>query len=295
MTPSPPFTQCICTVTACFFAVACGGGYGGTGPLGIDSGAQLIGAGSGRPGGSRNVGSGAGIGVGGGGSDATAPSWDSAAPSAQTPSDAGLVAVGDGGGASGGAEGGGVLCGPNGTVACGHGQQCDTTLGCVDCLVDSQCPAASRFCVQGLCVQCKTSGDCGIGTTPACWPANHTCHAACTSNQQCQNGAPICNAGTGVCVGCNSAADCPSSQSFCDTTTQQCVQCTSTSDCAGTSTPVCARNRCVPCASNADCSGATPYCMAGGDNGAACVQCLQNAQCPPSLPKCSGGTCGKGD
>jgi hypothetical protein len=184
---------------------------------------------------------------------------------------------------------GGVLCGP-----CSQGQQCDPALGCVDCTMDSQCPASARYCVLGSCVQCRANTDCGGTTTPSCWPSDHTCHAACTGNQQCQNGnAAICNTSTGACVGCSKPADCAKSQSVCDSTTQQCVQCSSPADCAGTSTPACARNHCVQCASNADCSGTRPYCASGGDNPWMCVQCIQNAQCPSSTPNCNGGTCSK--
>src|SRR4029077_15221804 len=165
---------------------------------------------------------------------------------------AGDSAVGDGGAPPG------ALCGPNSTMSCGSGQFCDPTLGCVNCLMDSQCPASMRWCLQGSCVQCKTNADCGSGTTPACYPADHSCHAACITSQQCQgNGASICNVTTGACVGCNPGHDCPTSQPVCDPVMQQCVQCASNTDCAGTSTPACVRSRCVQCATNADCSGMT--------------------------------------
>jgi hypothetical protein len=185
------------------------------------------------------------------------------------------------------------LCG-SGSV-CPQGQQCDPVLGCVVCTTDLQCPASARFCLAGSCVQCKANTDCGNGTTPSCWPGDHQCHVACTSNQQCpQDGnARICNVTTGACVGCSMSSDCPTTQSVCDPTTLRCVQCASSADCAGTSTPVCSRNRCGQCATNADCSGATPYCATGGDSVSRCVQCLQSAQCPASVPSCNGGTCGK--
>ena len=272
-----------CVLTACF-SVACGVDAGGTGASHGDGGAGpppiVTGIGGG---GGQGAASGAGAGSSGGSGAAAGTTPVAADGGAQASTDGGVVLASDAAGAEAASA-----CG------CRPGQQCDPALGCVDCLMDSQCPASSRFCVQGLCVQCKANGDCGAGTTPACWPASHTCHPACTSSQQCQDGnATICNTSTGACVGCNTSADCPTSQKFCDPTTQQCVQCVSTADCAGTSTPVCVRNRCAECATSADCSGATPYCNAGGDNGPRCAQCLQSAQCPPSAPNCNSGTCSK--
>src|ERR1700687_2498672 len=82
-------------------------------------------------------------------------------------------------GGAGGPAGGSAGCGPNGTNACQPNQQCDPTLGCVECTSDSQCPAISRFCQAGSCVVCRRDADCSSGATPACWPADHTCHPAC--------------------------------------------------------------------------------------------------------------------
>ena len=203
--------------------------------------------------------------------------------------------AGNGDGSDGAWSGEGAGTGAEGPCGtCPQGQHCDPALGCVTCTMDSHCPASARFCVLGSCVQCRTSTDCG-GTTASCWPGSQTCHAACTSNQQCaQDGnARICNARTGACVGCNASADCPTSESVCDPTTQQCVQCSSPADCAGTSTPACLRNHCVQCATNADCPEATPYCALGGDSPGRCVQCLQNAHCSPGAPSCNSGMCGR--
>jgi hypothetical protein len=216
----------------------------------------------------------------GGGPDAAASSKAGAegGPSADAATDGVAVLAVDGS----------LLCGP-----CSQGQQCDPTLGCVDCTMDSQCPASTRVCVLGSCVQCRTNSDCGHGTTPSCWPGDHTCHPACTTDQQCQDNAPKCDTTTGACVGCATAADCPTSQGVCDPTTQQCVQCASNADCSGTSTPACVRSHCVRCANNADCMGATPYCATGGDSAWTCVQCIQNSQCPATAPSCNGGMCGE--
>jgi hypothetical protein len=176
----------------------------------------------------------------------------------------------DGGGASIDASG---TCGAGGS-GCPQGQQCDATLGCVSCTMDSQCPASARFCAMGNCVQCKSNSHCGGGSTPSCWPGDHKCHAACTSNQQCAQGGntPTCDMSTGACVGCVSASDCPASQSVCHPAMQQCVQCASSSDCTGTS---------------------TPYCSPNGDTAWQCVQCLDNTHCPSSAPNCNANTCGQ--
>jgi len=265
----------MCSVTACSLDLAGTSSDGGANPVERDGGDGAEGSAAPTRGGGGSE--------GGGGTPGSVI-------------DAGSRASRGGGtlaGAEGGPEGGGAICGANGASMCTATQQCDPALGCVDCTSAAQCPVAAAFCLGGACVQCRTSNDCDAGTTPVCWPADHTCHAACMNDQQCQSGnGAICSKSTAACVGCESSADCPNSRNLCDPTTQQCVQCTSNSDCAGTATPACSRNRCAQCASNADCSGVTPYCRAGGDNGPVCVQCLQPADCPPSAPKCNGGTCG---
>jgi hypothetical protein len=187
------------------------------------------------------------------------------------------------GGAGGGPGGGSAVCGPNGTNTCRPNQQCDPTLGCVECTSDSQCPAVARFCLAGGCVTCKSDTDCG-GATPACWPADHTCHAACGQNQSCPRRAAICTS-TGDCVGCNTAADCPSSARVCSASRQQCVQCAADGDCPA-SQPRCnaSNGTCVQCVSNADCGTSAPVCdpllfacRAG---------CTSDAQCPAARPHC---------
>jgi len=294
-------------LTACC-AVACGGDVRGLGPeSGGDSGLHDGGGPARGPEAASGSGSDASVGSSGnagtsssggdgGGSGAPGTASIGSGGSAMTGADGGMATASPTLDASTGDAAGGsyTLCGTDSGM-CPKGLQCDPTMGCVTCTMDSQCAAATRFCLLGSCVQCKTNTDCAGGTTPSCWPATHTCHAACTTNQQCsQDGtAPICNTTTGACVGCISSADCPASQRLCDPTSQQCVQCVGRADCAGTSTPACLQNRCVACATNADCSSATPYCASGGDSAPRCVQCVQNAQCPPSAPSCNGGTCGR--
>jgi hypothetical protein len=285
-----PPSSCWSTI-AVFFGIACGTDQQGTGS--VLGGHSVSDAGAAATSGSDSA--------GGTGEGAASSTSDRAAPTnADATNDGpGMTGV-DGGTGSTSHDGatadavavlsadGAVLCGP-----CSQGQECDPALGCVNCTMDSQCPASARYCLLGNCVQCRTNTDCGNGTTPSCWPGNHTCQAPCTMNQCGDGNAPICDVTTGACVGCMSAADCPTSQGVCDPTTQQCVQCTSGADCVGTSTPACARNMCVQCATSTDCSGATSYCTSGGDNPWQCVECLQNGHCSPNKPSCNGGVCGK--
>jgi hypothetical protein len=96
-----------------------------------------------------------------------------------------VVACGssDGGGIGGGGPGGsGVACDPATASGCG-GEKCDTALGCVECLGDTDCRAGEPFCTRGRCGACRVNADCGVAA-PSCWPRDNKCHAACTSNAQ---------------------------------------------------------------------------------------------------------------
>jgi hypothetical protein len=166
--------------------------------------------------------------------------------------------------------------------------------GCVQCLSDTDCPAATRHCVNSSCAQCQASADCAGTATPACWPSTHTCGASCAVDAgACSGATPHCDMTTGACVGCRiGGTDCPAATRVCDPSTQQCVVCSSDADCAGTSTPRCdtATHTCAVCATSADCtSPAAPVCRTvttGGGPGLpptmtrACQPgCTSNAQC----------------
>lgn len=187
---------------------------------------------------------------------------------------------------------------------------CDSTLGCVECTAKSDCGAANPICVVGHCRQCGVSGDCGTGQ--ACYPANHTCAPACNGPGSCPQGnSPICDPGTGACVGCVTDKDCPAQRPVCEPTTQQCSQCASNADC-GTAKPICdvAGRECVQCLvdgqcptgsvcnenscragckANSDCTNPErPVCLAGGQ----CGQCAKSSDCPAAAPICTaGGVC----
>ncbi len=188
---------------------------------------------------------------------------------------------------------------------------CDPTLGCVECAGNGDCGAASPICVAGHCRQCGSTSDCGTGQ--ACFPGNHTCAPACSGPGTCanQNGAPICDASSGACVGCLTNKDCSGSKPVCDPTSGQCGECASSSDC-GAARPICnlAARECVQCLvdgqcpsgglcadqtchkacqGNADCGNpALPICRPDGQ----CGQCAAPSDCPASAPVCTAqGAC----
>jgi hypothetical protein len=169
------------------------------------------------------------------------------------------------------------------TNAC-PGAQCDPSLGCVDCTLDSQCTGNNKFCVLGTCSGCRSNTDCGAAT-PACWPSDRQCHPACKTAQDCTNQAPICDTISGACVQCAANKDCPSQRPLCNTQTQQCVACITNQDC-GASSPKCtARGQCVQCTSNLDCGGTTPICDVQEMRCRA--GCTLNSQCPQNAPICN--------
>src|SRR5580704_6521099 len=158
------------------------------------------------------------------------------------------------GGSSGtGTFGGSALCGVNGSNECNANQLCDAVLGCVDCVTNTNCPAAAPVCLDGACVECASNANCS-GATPACWPSDRQCHAPCTTSATCPQNASVCEVSTGDCIGCASTSDCPADAKICDAATQQCVECEGNADCpAGAPRCLAREGRCVQCLSGADC------------------------------------------
>jgi Cys-rich repeat protein len=191
---------------------------------------------------------------------------------------------------NGGPSNGTSVCGVNGTDACRTGQLCSDTLGCVQCNADSDCPATDPRCVEGSCVLCATNADCPAAM-PACW-ADNRCHAACTTNTDCQqvnggiNQNLHCDTNSGDCIGCKTNADCAGTpEPLCDTTTALCVACLTNTDC-GAAAPFCflGSHDCVQCLSNADCGAARPVCS---PDGFTCrTGCTTNADCGGTTPVC---------
>lgn len=156
------------------------------------------------------------------------------------------------GAASGGAASSGSGCTIGGTK-CEFG--CTPTLGCTECKVNADCKEAGKLvCVLGKCHECDVRSDCAVGQ--ACFPKDHKCAQACSGNPDCPGDAPICEMGTGACVGCFTGADCTSF----------------------TGTPICepTRARCSECASNADCGAASPACDLSDGK---CHDCLVDSDC----------------
>jgi hypothetical protein len=89
---------------------------------------------------------------------------------------------------------------------------------CVACLTTTNC-ATGLTCVNNQCVQCTTSGECGV-STPYC-SARGMC-VQCLVDTNCGTGL-VCGP-TGSCVQCNVNADCSDAGvATCDTTTHTCT------------------------------------------------------------------------
>ncbi len=269
----------------------CSGGNGSTSDAGT-TGTKNNGTSGGESSGASSSGSNFGVGDNSGGSSSGASSSGASKS----------------GGSSGGiTDGGGADSGQNAGVKCTSGPGMPPAPpGCVQCLSGADCPTAMPHCLNGACVACATSADCGNGTTPVCWPGDHTCHGACgEGGATCPTGIgqpSHCDAKTGACVGCADSTQCPTLAPICDSTTKECVQCEVDPDCAG-ATPHCDRttHACVVCATNADCAGSAggPVCrttynfMTGQATRSCQPGCASNAQCTDAgASVCdSNGTC----
>jgi hypothetical protein len=149
------------------------------------------------------------------------------------------------------------------------------------CGSDGDCLSRdARFCVQGLCVACKTSAECR-GGSPVCSSA-HACVSCAAAPAGCPSAAPACEADSGQCFECLADRDCTGKpgKSFCRSGT--CVPCSAAdaSACAARdpAKPVClASGACGECASSADCTATSkPIC---DTSASACVACTSDGQC----------------
>jgi hypothetical protein len=146
------------------------------------------------------------------------------------------------------------------------------------CLVDADCSGATPYCVDRLCVECRTSAECQ-GGSPIC-SSSHACVSCAWADGGCPANAPACEADSGRCVECVSNDGCAEpSRPICDSASHTCVRCSDDEQCAGQGPGVCMAHldgRCatdaettyvgsltsVPCsdtATNAGTAGA-PYC-----------------------------------
>lgn len=134
----------------------------------------------------------------------------------------------------------------------------DSTLACVECLVDSQCASPTPFCdpAQQQCVECASDAHCE-GALPYCWPVANVC-VECTGNEQCAS-ADACT--IGACIGVECEVEPEPAGTPCD---------------AGVCNGDDAMPSCVDCLVDADCSTPTPACDA---ESASCVACLADDDC----------------
>jgi hypothetical protein len=110
---------------------------------------------------------------------------------------------------------------------------CDASLGCVDCVRSTDCPAADGGEVTCTAGRCETV-------------------VPCTNSLQCPTN-QVCDSALGRCVECVLDADCGTGMTC---QTQRCVrsvECTVTSDCASPQLCDTAVGRCVDCLSLVDC------------------------------------------
>jgi len=136
------------------------------------------------------------------------------------------------------------------------------------CGNDNDCLSPdARFCVQGLCVACKTAAECS-GGSPVCSGA-HACVSCAAALASCPSAAPACEVDSGQCFECLADSDCAgkTGKSFC--ANRKCGECASSTDCTATSKPICdtLAGACVACASDGQCQakgGGSGVCLADG-------------------------------
>ncbi len=149
------------------------------------------------------------------------------------------------------------------------------------CTIDADCPSAGLpFCVDGLCVACKTGEQCK-GGVPIC-SAAHLCVSCAVIDAGCPAATSACEADSGRCVECLADGDCKGSpaKSFC--VAGACVACTAVAAdaCAkrDPSQPAClSAGTCAECASNDDCTVAVkPICDTTAH---LCNRCTSDSEC----------------
>jgi len=141
------------------------------------------------------------------------------------------------------------------------------------CGNDNDCLSAeARFCVQGLCVACKTAAECG-GGSPVC-SAAHACVSCAAALAGCPSTTPACDVASGQCFECLANSDCAgkSGKSFC--TNRKCGECATSTDCTATSKPICdtSASSCVACTTDSQCQA----------KGSGAGVCLSDGHCATS-------------
>lgn len=119
------------------------------------------------------------------------------------------------------------------------------------CSVDQDCGGATPYCVDRLCVACKTSAECQ-GGAPICSP-DHACVSCAVADGGCPASAPACEADSGRCVQCVSNDGCAEpTRPICDPVSNACVPCTDDEQCAAVGPGVCMAHLDGHCAADAE-------------------------------------------
>ncbi|MCK6509928.1 hypothetical protein L6R29_08190 [Myxococcota bacterium] len=185
----------------------------------------------------------------------------------------------------------------------------NNSLGCItiiaECLEDTNCPAARKFCIAGRCRACRNDKDCEAGQYCAFWACQPdprgsfaTCgDSVCDPRENCRTCPADCGACTSASCGnqrCDVGEDCKTCPSDCGPCAQTCNDkiCQSTETCKTCpddcgkckeqcGNAVCEQNEdCTIC--EADCGKCATSC------GNAKCELSENCQtCPQDCGKCS--------
>ena len=96
-----------------------------------------------------------------------------------------------------------------------------------ECTADTECSAPEPFCIDQVCVACRTDADCG--TNESC-DTGHACGPECTVDADCSGATPVCETSSQTCVECLDDDQCDGMTPFCGDA-KTCVQCTMPFDC----------------------------------------------------------------
>lgn len=160
-----------------------------------------------------------------------------------------------GAGAAAGRGGTGFGAGGTGNFGTGGGEGGDQSQGgaaSTSCTMNGDCPMSEPYCLpimgtpRSHCRECVQHVDCGIGQR--CNFLTNECARACTTFDDCLQGAPFCERGVciqcqvdshcgpnvcvfGHCEACRSTLDCPPSAPYCEPDSYTCRPCTGMYQC----------------------------------------------------------------
>ena len=98
---------------------------------------------------------------------------------------------------------------------------------------------------------------------------------ACSNHNASVPSADSRPAGSGSAAACTSDTQCAQPTPYCDAPIDQCVQCLSDTNCGPNRTCNMTTHACVQCGSDSQCGGQLPYCSPAGT----CVQCTSDGNC----------------